>query len=195
MLKNFNFQELAYLTRVIREDVLKTINCHQVAIVHFFNSDDLTITAQITTKRLLDIKPDGSKIWKEYPLFTDVPIVILGGNDSLLTFPVLAGQECLLLFNDRELDEWWANGGINSFNAERYHSFSDAIALIGLRSQATKFSNYDNNSVTLQYNTNNKIFINDNGVNMNCDIVTTGNLTVGGNLYVTGSSIIDGGTW
>lgn len=70
----------------------------------------------------------------EMPLLLDVPVVFPGGGGFALTFPVLPGDECLVVFADRCIDSWWQSGGVQEQAAHRLHSLSDGFALVGVRS-------------------------------------------------------------
>jgi len=75
------------------------------------------------------------------PLLVDVPVVFPRGGGVTLTFPVKAGDECQLIFNDRCIDFWWQSGGVQLPVDPRQHDLSDAVAIVGLQSQAKKISN------------------------------------------------------
>ena len=66
----------------------------------------------------------------------DVPVLFPGGGGFSLTFPVAAGDECLLVFCCRALDAWYASGGVQPAPFARMHDLSDAVAIVGLRSQS-----------------------------------------------------------
>lgn len=80
-------------------------------------------------------QPDGSRITVALPLLLDCPIVFPQGGGFTLTFPVQAGDECLVVFASRCIDAWWQNGGIQEQAELRLHDLSDGFALMGVRSQ------------------------------------------------------------
>ena len=43
-------------------------------------------------------------------------------------------MECILLFNDREIETWFINGGSNIQAYPRMHDLTDAVAIVGIRS-------------------------------------------------------------
>lgn len=81
----------------------------------------------------------------------NVPVIFPGGGGHVLTFPVNAGDECLLIFGDMSIDGWWQNGGIGNTTifGHRHHT-ADAFAIIGPRSQQNLVSNYNPNSTELR---------------------------------------------
>lgn len=73
-------------------------------------------------------------ITKPYPLLAVVPVIFLGGGGAALTFPVKAGDSCLLVFLDRDNDTWLTTGQTGQPpNTARLHNLSDAVAIVGLR--------------------------------------------------------------
>lgn len=74
------------------------------------------------------------------PLCLDVPVAFPGGGDFFLTFPVQAGDECILIFSERAIDYWYLNGGQQLPYEYRLHDLSDAIAMVGLNSQPNALS-------------------------------------------------------
>jgi hypothetical protein len=76
----------------------------------------------------------GVRIPDPLPMIPSVPVVFLGGGSFRTTYPVAAGDTCLLLFANCSLDRWLAQGGGDvDPGDDRRHYISDAIALVGLR--------------------------------------------------------------
>lgn len=84
------------------------------------------------------------------PLLLDVPVIFPRGGGCTLTFPVKAGDECLVIFSDRCIDFWWQNGGVQEPVDPRQHDLSDAFALVGPMSQAQKISAINTSAVELR---------------------------------------------
>ena len=61
------------------------------------------------------------------PILLDVPVFFPGNY----TFPVTAGDECLVIFADTCIDGWFQNSGINVPMSARRHDLSDGFALVG----------------------------------------------------------------
>lgn len=85
------------------------------------------------------------------PLLVDVPVIFPRGGGCTITFPVKAGDECLVVFSDRCIDFWWQSGGVQETVDPRQHDLSDAFAIVGPQSQANVISNIS--STTLQMRT------------------------------------------
>jgi hypothetical protein len=72
------------------------------------------------------------------PLCLDVPVVFPSGGNHVMTFPLAKGDEVLIVFGDRAMDTWWANGGIQLPSELRFHDLSDGYAIPGISSQPRK---------------------------------------------------------
>lgn len=86
----------------------------------------------------------------DIPLLVDVPVVFPRGGGCTLTFPVNAGDECLLIFSDRCIDFWWQSGGIQEPVDGRQHDLNDAFAIVGPQSQAQKISSISTSAAQLR---------------------------------------------
>lgn len=97
-------------------------------------------------------KPDsgGNYISANLPLLVDVPVVFPAGGGCTLTFPVEAGDECLVVFSDRCIDFWWQSGGVQEPVDERMHDLSDAFALVGARSCANAIAGISTSAAQLR---------------------------------------------
>lgn len=106
------------------------LNCMRVGIVQSFNPDDLTVDVLITNKKELGLNPDGTPITRNFaPIRAKVVYCT-----PFATFPINQGDECILLFSDREIESWFINGDINPIGYPRMHAFTDAVAIFGIRS-------------------------------------------------------------
>jgi hypothetical protein len=121
------------------------------AIIYSFNPGAMTCVAQPAIKAQVRA-PDGSTQWVALPLLLDCPVIFPRGGGCTLTFPIAAGDECLVIFASRCIDAWWTAGGIQVQSELRMHDLSDGFALPGPFSQATKISGISTNSVQLRSN-------------------------------------------
>jgi hypothetical protein len=76
----------------------------------------------------------------EYPVLVDCPYFVLQGGGAYIDMPISAGDYCLVLFNDRDIDNWWSTANVADPASTRKHSFSDAIALVGLNPKTAPLS-------------------------------------------------------
>lgn len=108
--------------------------------------------------QLADVQPllkesyvdeDGERAIARLPVITNVPVVFPGGGGMRITFPVRAGDTVLLVFSDRSIDSWLAQGGEATPEDERRHHLSDAIAIPGLHPNTAAWSGTESGVVTI----------------------------------------------
>ncbi len=80
----------------------------------------------------------------------DVPIIMPRVPGWAITFPIVAGTECLLIFADTCIDGWWQSSGVQAPMARRRHDLSDAFALFGPWSQPNVLENYSTASMQIR---------------------------------------------
>ena len=141
------------LLNLWRRQVMVDMNCHGIATIESFDPVERKVTAKMQYGKTYYYADNNGKMQAkqiEYPLLLDIPLVILCGGGARLTFPIAPGDECLILFNDRDLNNWWAGATSGPVASTRLHSFSDGMALVGF-----DFSDfeYDNTRAALSYGT------------------------------------------
>lgn len=157
-IQNPNEPSLKDLLDLFEKDLLLKFNCHHVGTVQSFAPN--TIVASSTTPRVSGqtataiinypktyFKMNTSGVYApvqvNYPTLIDSPVIFLGGGNSAMTFPIAAGDECLVLFNDRNMDNWFTGGMGAAVATPRLHAFADAIIIVGLRSLRNSLINFD----------------------------------------------------
>ena len=187
---------LASLLELLQKNIMANLNCHQVGEIVSFNPGNQT--AEISVKMTYVVN---DKIL-EYPLLIDCPCVVLGGGKGRVTFPITAGDSCVVLFNDRDIDNWFSSGQKMPPRTDRKHSFSDAIAIVGLHNSQNKITDYLTTGTELKYG-NSTIKLEDGKVtvtngtatvvlNNNSVSVTAANISLTGNVAVTGGFSVNG---
>ncbi len=130
--------ELGDLLVAHKKDIFLSMNCHHVGTVQSFNSTLQTAKVTINYKKTY-FQPNAQGVvmplLRDYPVIVDAPVVFLGGGAMSMTFPVAQGDECLVLFNDRDIDNWFAGSNSSPNATPRLHAFADAIILVGIRSR------------------------------------------------------------
>lgn len=150
-----NEPELKDLLALYRKQTLLGLSCHHIGTIQDFNELDQTASVQIVYKKTV-FQPNAasggySPVLIDYPVLIDCPVIFLGGGPASLTFPVDTGDECILLFNDRDMDNWFSGAPNGPVATPRLHSFSDAIALVGVRSLPNSLIDFDTDRAVLQY--------------------------------------------
>lgn len=94
--------------------------------------------------------PDGSVAAVEYPLLVDVPVYFPRGGGCTLTFPISAGDECVVVFSSRAIDAWWQSGQVQAPTEPRMHDMADGFAFVGPFSQARMIGNVSTSNAQLR---------------------------------------------
>lgn len=93
---------------------------------------------------------DGSIQLVNLPLLLDCPVFFPHAGGCSLTFPVKAGDECLVIFSCRAIDLWWQSGGVQPPVEVRMHDLSDGFALVGVYSQPNVIPSVSTDAVQLR---------------------------------------------
>lgn len=149
---NQNFQivrdpDLNHLLDLYKKESDLDFSCHHLATIQSFNSENQTVTVTINYKQTyVQFETNSQKYvqtLQDYPIIQDCPLIVLGGGKARITFPVNRGDQCILLFNDRDMDTWFQGSTTSPNSTPRLHSFSDCVALIGPNNLNTVISDYD----------------------------------------------------
>lgn len=144
------------LLDLLKKDIFLTLNCHALATIESFNAANQTVVATINYTRTFFKKGvDGATApyQVKYPILIDCPVIVLGGGGGSITFPIAKGDQCLMLFNDRSIDNWVQGATSGPVSSSRAHSLADGLALVGLNTAVT----YDGVNVVLTSPTKVKI--------------------------------------
>ncbi len=90
----------------------------------------------------------------EIPDIITVPVVYPSAGGYSITFPVMAGDEVLLLFSERAIGNWIASGGKTTPQNTTMHNYTDAVALIGLHSNPNALTAYATDGLVLRNDSN-----------------------------------------
>lgn len=116
-----------------RQAIFANINCVQVGKLTKIN-DDQTCEIEIQFLRKL---ADGTT--KKYTPLVDCPYFVLNGGGAYIDMPIKKGDYCLVLFNDRNIDDWWDTANVAVPPDTRKHSISDGFALVGINPRSKAF--------------------------------------------------------
>jgi hypothetical protein len=128
--------ELRDVLQAFRREIFSSLKCAIPGIIQSFDEAKQSATIQVAMQATV-----GDKV-VDYPLLVDCPVVVLGGGGGVLTFPIQAGDTCIVLFTDRALDNWYSTGNVVPPAQQRAHSLSDGIALVGIRNLANPIKDY-----------------------------------------------------
>lgn len=119
------------------------------AIIQDFNPGDGTCSAQPAIKSLVRDQK-GNTSWVELPILIKVPVMFPMAGDFAITFPVKKGDEVLIIFAARCIDQWWLNGGVQIQSYLRFHDLHDGFALLGPMSKPRVLPNINTDSLQIR---------------------------------------------
>lgn len=146
--------DLAAILDLKIHEAFSLLNCHQLGTIESFNPATQTATVSINLKLNFGDTP------KPYPVLKEVPVFVLGGGTRVITVPIVKGDTCLVLFNDRDIDTWTQTGATASPASDRLHDISDGLAIVGFRSKANPVTSYSATDVEIR-NGQNRIAVGD----------------------------------
>lgn len=121
----------------LKTDIFRNLNCVKIGQIVSFNGANRTAKVQIQFRRVLPNEQIGN-----YPVLVDCPVFTLQGGGASIQFPIMAGDQCILLFADRNIDTWFQTGAQDAPPDSRCHDLSDGIALVGINSLANPLPTY-----------------------------------------------------
>ena len=179
-LANASMTDLSQVVKSFNLSTASELNCLRVGIVREFYPEDLTVQVQITNKRPIGLNSDGTQAVRDFaPIYAKVCYC-----NPFATWEIKPGDECLVLFADREIESWFINGDINPEAHTRMHDLTDAVALFGVRS-IPKMIEIVRNCLNLFYG-NSFIKIDENGITIDASSVQiNGSLVINGTPYLS----------
>ncbi len=124
---------------------VKNIHTALPGVIVSFNAAKQTAQVQPLIKRIFYEKGAVN-----LPICIDVPVSFPKAGGFCMTFPVKAGDECLLCFFERAIDNWYANGGVQEPSEYRLHDLSDGYAIVGLSNSRAVIPNFNTDDVELR---------------------------------------------
>ena len=143
-------QSLKTLLNALAHDIMKNINCAKVGTIQSFNATLQEATIEIAFTQVTSVSPTGVKTFAQYPLLVNVPVAWQGGGGVTATFPIAAGDECIVIFNDRQIDNWLATGAGQPPSIGRVHDLSDGMAIVGIRNNTRALANVSTTEAQLR---------------------------------------------
>jgi hypothetical protein len=144
------------------------------------------ITAFNTSTGQATVKPYGTYVTgagkkMAYPSITGVPVIIpqCQSANIQIAFPIKAGDDCLVIVSEQELDAWL--GGGESENDMRF-DLTSAVAIPGLSSKSSE--------ALKEACSSGNVIINNSGTKLTIsktNVEVIGNFNVRGNITCTGS--------
>ena len=118
-------------------------------IIESFDAENQLVDVRVAIRERVSI--DGEPFeHMEVPILEKVPIFMPRAGNFILTMPIAAGDECLLVFADNCYDSWWETAAVGNQLDNRRHDLSDAFAIVGIWSKPNIISGYSEDSAVLR---------------------------------------------
>lgn len=130
--------DLKFLLNLVKAETKREMNCHAIGTIITFDASTATATVAFNYKKVLRNRNavsinENNDVIVDYPVLICVPVIVMSGGGGYTTYPIFPGDHCLLMFCDRDIDNWLEKGSTNSAPlSDRMHDLSDAVALVGL---------------------------------------------------------------
>lgn len=128
---------------VAQDAIFARLNCHNIGRITEFDA-----LSQTCTVELMQIKQFNEGYYVPAPI-TQVPIIMLGAGNAYITMPNPVGTICLLLFLDRNIDNFLETGEKYVPETSRMHDFTDCVALTTFKTLVDPLQNYDEEAISL----------------------------------------------
>ena len=136
--------------------LLSTVHTSIPGVIVSFDGKTATVQPSVMMQSVVD----GLASFIQYPPIQNVPVVIPFSLSAGLaqTMPILPGDQCMLLYAERAIDNVVAHGGVqpplitsNQATAQgRTHDITDAVCLPGLLTLAHTIPNYSQTAMEIR---------------------------------------------
>lgn len=112
----------------LKSDVMFNLRCCIPCIVQSYDPEKGTVECQPAIREKI-INQNEEIEYRNLPLLLNVPVVFPSNSEYSVTFPLEKGDECLVLFSDLSIDNFWEKGNVQNPIEDRRHDLSDGIAI------------------------------------------------------------------
>ena len=113
--------------KAFQAETFAKLNVMRIGVIDEVLADN-EVRCSITNKKLLKTNPDGTSTWRDYPpIFAKV--WYMGSGSSGIDYPLTTGTPCLLLFNDREFNSYFASGQVSPLANTLMHDLSYCVCV------------------------------------------------------------------
>ncbi len=189
--------------RVALDSLRYSLATAMPCVVVSYNSADNTIQAQPLIK-FKQFTSDTAFEWVTPRVLVDVPVAFARGGGFTCTMPIAEGDECLVVFASRDIDNWFTTGKVSQPGSSRSLSISDGFAIVGPTSRPNVIPNISSDSAQLRSDdgecyveVKNGHLVNivaPGGINLNgVTIDASGNVAIPGSTTGAGEGTFNGG--
>jgi hypothetical protein len=178
----------------IIDRTIAAVNTAIPGTVKAFNAATQTATI-VPNIKAINHTIDGQTFNTPLPDLIEVPCLLMGSNmlGLTVTIPIQKGDQCLIIFSQRSIDNWLKYSGVQDPVEPiypRHHSLCDGIAIVGLYPQIYRIDNYDQDAIVIR-NKNKSVYIK---VSQTEVVAKAPVITLDGNVVITGTVTGTGGT-
>lgn len=112
-------------------------------VIELFDPATQTAKVRIPLKRHIRNTDTSAETEEEWPILPAVPVWMPHAGSFHVTLPVAPGDECLVLFLERDVSRWYENSQEEAPETRRVHDISDGVALVGLNSKPQRIGSYN----------------------------------------------------
>lgn len=112
---------------LINEAMFRT-RCCIPCVIQSYNKNKRTVECQPAIREKI-INEDGSVQYVNLPILVNVPVAFPSCGLFEIELPIVSGDECLVLFSDLSIDNFWLKGNVQNPIEVRRHDLSDGIAI------------------------------------------------------------------
>jgi hypothetical protein len=166
------------------------IHTSMPGIIESFDSATNLVSVKPAIKMKI-AKPGETVSFLDLPVIRNVPICLAQSKQAglYITVPIKTGDECLLVFSERSIDNFVKSGGV-SFPAEgnkqvspRHHDITDAICIPGVFTVPTALSSWNQDAIEVRNTAGTvKLSISSSKVTITGDLEVTGKVDVVGDV-------------
>lgn len=146
------------LADTIKKAIAGAMAANHTALICCVTSyDEATQTASLKSCMKFKYRDGDDIVAYDPPIMTNVPVVFpsstIGGSVFSFVYPVSEGDEAVVIFNERSVDEWKTGGGSQyETQSNRRFDLSDGVAIVGLRSPSNPLDSdsYESDAAVLR---------------------------------------------
>lgn len=112
---------------LINEAMFRT-RCCIPCVIQSYDKTKRTVECQPAIREKI-INEDGTVQYVNLPILVNVPVAFPSCSSFEIDLPIVSGDECLVLFSDLSIDNFWLKGNVQNPVEVRRHDLSDGIAI------------------------------------------------------------------
>ena len=167
----------------------KVNEVHTILVGRVKTFDANTSKADIEVYGKYDVNPDDEEPPEEYPILTDVPVVMPGiGKDVSIAYPVAKGDDVLVFICENDYDNWLF--GSDAEGATRYDLTNALFLPHPLKEGNADLKEACSDKAVVIRNKSTKMVVKSSGVEITGDVTVKGKITVSGDVTAGGISLM-----